>query len=192
MRDLSRVPLGARSKKGAKVGKFIKRLRLLVIVVVIIAAVLFVKEKFNGQSAIDGQSIILREASHGLTPVKLGNESSTLLKNAVDLKTEKTTLKDVKYGGSGVAVATAARSYGGGSYILTVDATLPDPVNVSYEVWVVGGGEVVPVDFMQGSGTHWTLNVNTKDEFSNYSGIWITLERLKDEKPEEHVLEGTF
>ncbi|MBI3283012.1 hypothetical protein HYZ70_02950 [Candidatus Curtissbacteria bacterium] len=186
MRDLSKIPIGraVRRPDGSK-----KLTRLLVFLAVILAAAALGKSKLNlGTSS--GSSVVVREAVRGLTPVALSGEHEELTEGAVDLVTQRAVLADVKYDGE--ARATAVRSFGGGTYILTVDATLPDPKNVSYQVWVTGGGEVVPIDYMRGEGTRWSLSVRTGDEFSLYDGIWITLERTKDEIPEEHVMEGSF
>lgn len=148
-----------------------------------------VKSRLNIGTA-SGSSVTLREAERGLVPVELSGEHAELTSGAVDLVTQKAALVDVKYDGE--ARATATRSFGGGTYILSVEATLPDPKNVSYQVWVVGGGEVVPIDYLRGQGTKWSLSVRTSDEFSGYDGVWITLERTKNDVPEEHVMEGSF
>jgi len=164
-----------------------KALRILVLLIVIIGVIFLVKSRLNIGGS--GGSVILREAPRGLIPVSIGNQSN-LTAGAVDLTTQSATFKDVRYGGE--AKATATRSFGGGLYILSVDATLPDPVNTNYQVWLVGGGSVIPIDYMNGSKTSWSLGLRSSDKYSKYDGIWITLERTKDELPEEHVLEGTF
>ena len=76
--------------------------------------------------------------------------------------------------------------------LLAREAILPDPVNQKYHLWLVGGDEVIPIDFMRGSGKEWRLNIRTNDNYSNYDEVWITLERTNDGKPEEHILEGSF
>lgn len=187
MRDLSKIPLGGNSKR--KSPKFKKLTRLLVLLVIVLAVFSVVKSRLNIVSP-SSSSVTLREAERGLVPVELGGEHEELTSGAVDLVTQKAVLVDVKDGGE--ARATATRSFGGGTYVLTVEATLSDPKNVSYQVWVVGGGEVVPIDYMRGQGTKWSLTVRTADEFSGYEGIWITLERTKNDVPEEHVMEGSF
>lgn len=135
-----------------------------------------------------GASVILRDAPYGLKPVDL--DESALVGGGVNLTTQTTRLVDVKYGGE--AVARATRSFGGGLYILSVDAILPDPVNTNYQVWLVSGDSVLPIDYMRGAKTSWSLSLRDRDKYSSYRGIWITLERSKDDKPEEHVMEGSF
>ena len=98
---------------------------------------------------------------------------------------------DVSSGES--ATATASRKFGDGSYNLTVNATLPDPVGNVYQVWIVGGDESHLAGDMQGSGKSWSLSFNDVDDYSNLDGIWISREITKqDNKPEKHILEGSF
>lgn len=184
MRDLSKTPLGSRRKPNFKFKKY-------VIAVIVLVAVLLVVRNLDFSAISGGSGITVAEAPRGLTPVVLSDQVSDLTKNAVSLTTEKVTLEDVK-SGDGQAIGSASRSYGGGHYILTVEATLPDPKDTLYQVWVVGGEEIIPIDYMLGSGVEWRLNINSDDDYSNYGEIWITQERTKDEKPEEHVMEGTF
>ena len=179
MRDLAR---GVRSSRNVN-----KIFGQLIVVLFIIGAVFFIKNNFVDTS-VGGTSVVLREAPRGLKPVEVENGGVT--DGGVDLAINRATLRDVKYGGT--ARASATRSYGGGIYILSVDATLPDPVNTQYQVWLVGSGAVLPIDYMRGSKTSWSLSLRDTDKYSKYSGIWITLERTKDEKPEEHVMEGSF
>lgn len=187
VRDLSKIPLGG-SKKTKTLHK-LRYLKFLAGIILVLAVAAFARDKLNIGTASDS-SISLHEAPRGLKPVKVEDDNADLLKQAADLKTESINFQDIRYNGR--AKATAVRSYGGGIYILTVDATLPDPVNTNYQVWLAGGGEVVPIDFMNGSKTEWSLNVRAKDTYSNYDEIWITLERNKDDLPEEHIMEGTF
>ena len=162
--------------------------RILILLIIIGAILYFAKSRLNfGQ--IGTGSVILREAPRGLKPVVV-DQTADLTEGGIQLSTQQSTFKDVRYGGQ--AKATASRSFGGGLYILSVDATLPDPNNTYYEVWLTGNGKVVPIDFMTGSKTSWSLRLRSNDKYSQYDGILITLERTKDELPEEHILEGSF
>ena len=181
MRDLRAQNFGARRAFPKKL------IRFSIIVLFIVGIFYFVISRFNLGSA--GSSVSLREAPRGLTPVSIDDQSN-ITAGAVDLTTQTINLENITDGK--VAKATATRSFGGGLYILTVEATLPDPVNVPYQVWLVGGGSVIPIDYMSGSKTSWSLNLRSPDKYSRYDGIWITLERTKDELPEEHVMEGSF
>jgi len=184
MRDLGQQKKFGNLRRTSKI-KII--LRVLVFLVIIVGVFYFAKLRFN-PSGEGGSSTILREAPRGLTPVEVDGSVDDL--GGVDLTTQQATFEDVRYDGQ--AKATATRSFGGGTYILSVEATLPDPVNVPYQVWLVGGGKAVPVDYMNGSKTAWSLTLRSTDKYSQYDGIWITLERTKDNLPEEHVMEGSF
>jgi len=184
MRDLSKIPLSSPRKKLKSQRYF----RLVFIVGIILVVIFLVKSRLNF-GTYSNSSVTLKEASRGLTPVALDGDHQELTKKAVDLTTQTAVLEDVKYGGE--ASAKATRSFGGGTFMLSVDATLPDPVNTNYQVWLAGGEEAIPIDYMRGEGTEWTLSVSS-DDYSNYDAIWITLERTKDDLPEEHVMEGSF
>lgn len=150
----------------------------------------YVKNTFiSGKSGL-GSSVSLQEAPRGLQPINI-DETIGVTQGGVDLASQKAVLEDVKYGGAASGVAT--RSFGGGTYILSVEATIPELKGVLYQVWLVGDGGIRSVDFMRGSGKSWSLTLRDVDKYSGYDGIWITLERTKeDNRPEEHVLEGTF
>lgn len=186
MRDLSRT---SNSNTSVLLG-FKNYWRVFVILAIVLGVLFVVRFGFNlGSGVVGGSSVVLHEAPRGLTPVEVDGKSG-VTDGGVNLVTQSASFTDVKYGGG--ASATATRSFGGGTYVLNVNAKLPDPVNTNYQVWLVGGGEVVPIDYMRGSGTSWSLSLRSADNYSNYSGIWITLERSKDNIPEEHVLEGSF
>lgn len=180
MRDLSKANYGPR--------RFEKK-RVITVLGGVIAVVLVVYflNSLIGSGGSSG-AITLRDAPTDLTPVAAGD--GLKVDGGVNLKTETAGMKDVKYGGS--AKATVTRAYGGGVYSLDIQATLPDPKNTYYQVWLVGGGVEVPVEYMSGSKTSWSLSLRDKDKFSKYRTVWITLERTKDEFPEEHVMEGSF
>ena len=162
--------------------------RILILLIIVGAILYFAKSRLNfGQ--IGAGSVILREAPRGLKPVTI-DQTANVAEGGVQLSTQQAAFEDVRYGGQ--AKATASRSFGGDLYILSVNATLPDPNNTYYEVWLTGNSKVIPIDFMTGSKTSWSLRLRSNDKYSQYDGILITLERTKDELPEEHILEGSF
>lgn len=180
MRDLSKTTI-SRERRPFK--------RILILfggVGLVVAIVYFFSSTFG--SIGSGGNITLHDAPTNLKPVDTPGGVSA--EDGVNLKTEKASFKDVKF--SGGASATATRAYGGGVYSLTVEANLPDPQNTYYQVWLIGGGSPLPIDYMRGSKTSWSLSLRDSDKYSKYRGIWITLERTKDSLPEEHVLEGSF
>jgi hypothetical protein len=183
MRDLAKQNFSSRKPI------YKSRLARILLVILVLVGIFYVARSQINFGSSGGSSITLQEAPRNLTPIAVdGVENIT--EGGVDLVSQNATFKDVKWGGE--AKATATRSFGGGTYILSVNATLPDPKNTFYEVWLVGGGSVIPIDFMTGSKNSWNLNLRSGDKYSKYSGIWITLERTKDELPEEHILEGNF
>lgn len=164
-----------------------KSVAVRILALLVIAGVIFILRDKIGWPGAGG--VVLREAQSGLTPVAV-DEVSDLTEGGTQLTTQTIALRDMKYGGE--AKATAKRSYGGGVYVLSVEATLPDPKNVDYQVWLVGGGKALPIDYMRGTKASWSLALRDSDRYSGYSGIWITLERTRDVIPEEHVMEGSF
>lgn len=179
MRDLNKTTYSGRRGNSKRLVFIFGGLAIVVFVVYQLSL------KF-GSGGFSG-GVTLRDAPTDLQAVDIGEVK---IEGGVDLKTEKASFKDVKYSGS--ATATASRAYGGGVYTLNVEAKLPDPKNTYYQVWLVGSAGPVSVDFMRGSKTSWSLSLRDTDKFSKYKGIWITLERTKDDLPEEHVLEGSF
>lgn len=184
MRDLSQVQFSSGRRNSS-----LNRLLRLFLIVLVAVGIIFVTGSRLGGGSSGGSSIILQEAPRGLKPVNVEG-AAQLSAEGVDLASQTAVLVDVKYGGE--AKGVARRSYGDGVYILSVEATLPDPKNTFYQVWLVGGGEVVSIDYMRGSKNTWNFNLRSQDKYSSYGEIWITLERTKDDLPEEHVMEGTF
>ena len=132
--------------------------------------------------------ISISDAPSDLTAVTLADQED-ITAGGVSLATETAAMKDLRGGAS----ATVKRSFGGGAYRLSVNAKLPDPVNVNYAVWLVKGNSAKLIDYMRGKGTNWSLSVSGKEaEFLPYYGVLITLERTKDNKPEEKIMSGSF
>lgn len=167
-------------------GSIVRIALLLVIVIVLLFAIRFVVSV----GGIGGSSVQLRDAPKGLTPVSLsGDVVST--DEGIDLAIESATFQNV----SDVSgTASASRKYGDGSFSMTVKATLPDPKGNPYQVWIVGDGEVTLAGTMNGAGGSWGLVFNDRDKnFSKMDKVWITREITSiDNKPEKHILEGSF
>lgn len=183
MRDLSN---SFSSKKNAKGSRLI---RILLLFAVFGAVIFFLKNFSLGDVLVGGSDVVLKDAGFGLNPVSTGK--TTAASGGVSLATQTINLTDIKYGGE--AKATAKRSYGAGIYKLDVSATLPDPKNVAYEVWLTGADGPVPIDVMRGAKNSWSLSLSDSDKFSKYTGVLISLERNKaDSIVEERVMEGSF
>ena len=187
MRDLGQVNFQKVNfqNRRSPIGKIM--LRVLVVFVLATAVVYFLMTRIR--TGPGSTSVILKDASTGLVPVAVDGTNAKVT-GGVDLATQTATLVDVKY--QGEAKATAPRSFGGGVYNLTVTATLPDPKTTQYAVWLIKDAKLLLINYMTGAKTSWNLVLRDSDKYSQYDGIWITLERLKDELPEEHVMEGSF
>ncbi|MBI4037565.1 hypothetical protein HY382_00795 [Candidatus Curtissbacteria bacterium] len=184
MRDLGKQEF--RTSKPRKVPPAL--IKALLLIFVLIAVFYVAKDKLSFVAG-SSSSVKLAEAPRGLTPVKVSIDGVS--GEGVDLKPQKITLRRVK-GDIALASATASRAFGGGIYVLDVSANISDPVGQQYAVWLVGANGPVLIDYLKGSKTSWSLGVRTSDKYSSYDDIWITLERVKDQKPEEHILEGSF
>ncbi|MCR4324296.1 MAG: hypothetical protein NUV69_01265 [Candidatus Curtissbacteria bacterium] len=185
MRDLSKTQYRDHNKLAS-----LKKYGKIFIIVAFILGVFFAVTSTFNISTPGGSAVVLREAPRGLTPVGGSSELSGVAEGGVELTKQTATLQDVEYGGE--ARGSATRSFGGGTYILTVSATLPDPTNNLYQVWLANGSQALPIDYMSGSKNSWSLSLRDTDKYSNYREIWITREITKDSKPELHVLEGSF
>lgn len=184
MRDLANLPIGNSPR-----ARSYKRIILVIFFLGIVGLLGYFLVFNRGIESSGGRGVVLQEAPGGLKPVDVAGGNLEIA-GGVDLVTGRATMHDVKYGGE--ASATVTRSFGGGTYILSVEAQLPDPKNTNYQVWLVGAAGPLPIDYMRGTGTSWSLSLRDQDKYSKYDGIWITLERTKDVISEEHVMEGSF
>lgn len=184
MRDLARSR-SLRRKKPTR-----KLLLIIIVVVAVVAGFYFYgQHDENSPRDISSAGVVLRDAPNDLKPVSLAGIEKIAV-GGVNLTTESANMKDLQ-GKDSSAVVT--RTFGAGAYRLDVDATLPDPVNVSYAVWLVGTGKPLLIDYLRGSGTSYSLGITgTTEKYMQYDTVLITLERTKDFTPEEKVMQGTF
>jgi hypothetical protein len=109
---------------------------------------------------------------------------------------QKAELKDVS-GGTGSGLAT--RNYEGGKFTHAVLADLPDPeAGAFYQGWLVRGKEedanyayISTGGFSIAKGG-FMLEFESSTDYSDYTAVVVTLERVNDRTPEKHVLEGSF
>lgn len=109
---------------------------------------------------------------------------------------EKAELKDVT---GGTASGIATRNYESGKFSHAILADLPDPEAGSfYEGWLVRGQEgdenfaYISTGRMVVAKGGFMLEFEASRDYSDYSGIIVTLEKVNDQKPEKHILEGSF
>jgi len=186
MRDLANQSIIRRRRVSPKTSG------LFIIITVLVFLIMVVSWKLNGlTTSSGGDSAYLKDAPKGLTPVKV--DGAAIEADAgLNVSTGGITLSDVKYGGT--ANGTASRTFGAGTYSLSVTATLPDTKGGDrYQVWLSNGSGVFDAGFMNGSKTSWSLVFNDKDKYSSYKSVWVTREiTTEDGKPEQKVLVGSF
>ena len=109
---------------------------------------------------------------------------------------DKAELKDVSEGN---ASGMATRKFEDGRFTHTVLADLPDPEEGSfYEGWLVRGEEgeddfsLISTGKMKVAKGGYLLEFDSGNDFSDYSKVVVTLEKVADINPESHILEGDF
>jgi Anti-sigma-K factor rskA, C-terminal len=108
----------------------------------------------------------------------------------VPTSAQKADLKDIT-GGSQMGLATLDKVNGQNEY--TVIANLEDPQpGFFYQAWIVNGGDYVSLGKLTLAKGGWLINYNTTKDLSDHKSVWVTLEKVFDNTPETHVLEGSF
>lgn len=103
---------------------------------------------------------------------------------------DKAELKDVA-GEDTSAIAT--RKFENARFTHTVLADLPDPEMGSfYEGWLVKEDEVISTGRFSVAKGGYLLEFSSNTDYSEYSDVVITLEKVADKNPEKHILEGSF
>ena len=109
---------------------------------------------------------------------------------------DKAELKDVS-GGNASGMAT--RKFEDEKFTHTVLADLPDPEEGSfYEGWLIRGEEGVDDYSFISTGKlkiakgGYLLEFNSGNDFSDYSKVVVSLEKVADINPERQILEGEF
>jgi hypothetical protein len=109
---------------------------------------------------------------------------------------EKVELSAVRGDGSR---AIATRKFENGTYSHTVLADLPDPESGTfYEGWLVRGKSgdenfaIISTGQLTIAKGGYLLNFESSTDYSDYGSVVITLEKVADSTPEEHVLQGSF
>lgn len=185
MRDLARQNLITRKRHLLSVPAF----KFIFTAIVVVGVLFLIKNVTSGGGVSSGDSAVY-DAPKNLTPVSLESSSLDISDSGVQLDSDAITLSAVSnLGGSG----NARRTFGGGSFSLSVSATLPDPKGNKYQVWITNGTNIKDAGFMSGSKTSWSLTFRDSKNYSTYNEIWVTQEiTTEDAKPETHRLEGNF
>lgn len=126
--------------------------------------------------------------------------SSTISSDANNVNDEETDIKETAkleavgdYTGDG----EATRSFEDGVFSHTVTADIGDPVEGKfYEGWIVKNGEFVSTGKLtKNNDGRYVLEFISDNDMSSYNNVVITEETEAnglDNKPEAHVLEGSF
>ena len=103
---------------------------------------------------------------------------------------EKAELKDVS-GGNATGIAT--RKFDAGRFTHAVLADLPDPEpGTFYEGWLVMDDSLISTGRLRIAKGGYLLEFQSSTDYSSYDNAVVTLERVADSVPEEHILEGSF
>ena len=109
---------------------------------------------------------------------------------------ERAVLTDVT---DGDASGLAVRKYEAGVFTHTVLADLSDPeLGFFYEGWLVRGQEgdddfaFISTGKMRLAKGGFVLEFSSQQDLTTYERVVITLERVDNQKPEKHILEGSF
>lgn len=125
----------------------------------------------------------------------MDNEQEKIMMMATNDKSSlKATLTDVT-GGTSTGTAYVLRK--DGKLTFTVTAHVPDPENGTfYEGWLVKA-DANPVQYedtgkltKQKDGSY-EVSYSSDEIYEGYNMVVVTLEKVDDQKPEKHILEGT-
>jgi hypothetical protein len=157
----------------------------VVVVIILILIAIFVIRR--SQEAAN----LLKVNTHLPTPVSQFQQS--LQDNfgiTVPPTAIKSDLKDVS-GGSQMGLATVDKQNSQNTY--TVIANLEDPTSgYFYEAWLVNGTDTIPLGKLNVAKGGWLINYSSSKDVSDHKTVWITLEKVDDNTPEKHILEGSF
>jgi hypothetical protein len=147
---------------------------------------------------IAGTIYLIRRRNSQETPLKTNEptteETESRLEDTFKLDIpedlDKAQLKDVT-GGTSTGIAT--REFVSGKFTHTALVDLPDPaVGYFYEGWLVKGDQYFSTGKLRIAKGGYLLEFQSGVDYSDYDKVVITLEKVFDKTPEQHVLEGTF
>lgn len=151
-----------------------------IIILIIIAGIFFYKKYKTDKAGLLSLP----------TPISFQKELENSFKFTIPDDVDSVELKDVT-GGESRAIAT--KKFKDRLFSHTVLADLPDlSANDFYEGWLVNGDKVISTGKMKLDKGGFMLEYNSKIDYSEYKTVVITLEKIFDNKPEIHILEGSF
>lgn len=149
----------------------------LIIIIVIISAVLLVKNsKKNKVTNLPASNFQQVESKFpGLT---------------VPANADKTSLTDVS---GGIGMGEAIRGIKNGLLSLTVLADLEAPKSgYFYQAWLFNGSSYLSLGRMELGKGGYIIDFSSSKYYSDYKKVVVTLEKAFNSTPETHVLEGSF
>jgi hypothetical protein len=103
---------------------------------------------------------------------------------------EKADLRDVS-GGNGSGIAT--RDFSNGRFTHMILADLPELTPGSfYQGWLVKGDDLISTGTLRIAKGGYLLELSTPSDYTTYSKVLVTMEKVTDSKPEITILEGNF
>lgn len=150
--------------------------------------------KMDVQKQLDSAKMMAEKNSMMGSNSMMKDKENIMMMAMQDTSSKKGDLKDVS-GGTGTGKAFVLRK--DGKLYFTASANLPDPKDSTfYEGWLVKKGSN-PVQFedtgkleKQKDGTY-EVSYSSDNTYEGYDFVVVTWEKVDDQKPEKHILEGT-
>jgi len=157
-----------------------------------VAVVLLVVGGFLMLRGGNGQGLDEAALGEGIEIEERASEFAKQMGVTLPEDVEKASLADVS-GGEGSGIAT--RDFVEGSFSHSVLAAVPEPVAGSwYEGWLVRPDpfDVVYTGKLRVAKGGWVLDYTANEDLTDHTQVVVTLEKVDDQKPEAHILEGSF
>lgn len=137
--------------------------------------------------ALDSTPIADSETEERLIEEKLENSFNIKIPDDLD----RASLRDVS-GGTSSAIAT--RKFESGNFEHTILADLPTPkAGTFYEGWLTNqDGTLFSTGRLRVAKGGYLLEFSSQTDYTDYSQVIVSLEKVADSTPEKRILEGSF
>lgn len=156
-----------------------------IVLVVLISGVLIIKRAKNRAALLP-------------TPTPSIQERVQKTFNGLVIPTDRENTDLTAVGGA-EGIGVASRKYSGGTYSITVMADLPEPKSgYFYQAWIVRGStgdsdfSYISTGALRLAKGGYISDFTSSKDYSGYKKVVVTLEKISDNTPESHVLEGSF
>jgi hypothetical protein len=102
----------------------------------------------------------------------------------------KSDLRDVT-GNNQMGLATLDKETNQNEYTIIANLVNPDS-GYFYQAWLINGNDVISLGKLQVGKAGWLINYTSTKDLSDHKAVWVTLEKVYDNTPEKHILEGSF